>query len=380
MRPSAPTRRDALRSAVHGGMAFLTLTASIKILGSSAAAQTAQKIVMGTSPVNALIGSYVGQVDFFKEEGLDIEWTRFATGPPMMQAMTAGNIVVGDTGLANTIVAIARGLPLQALYLGACSTPRHPFERFMVMENSPIRTLDDLKDKKLAFLGPGSVPDMLLGALSRKTKIRKEDVQLIPMPGPSMPDALAQGLVDAIFAVPPSDTVAEQRYKARTIADASELVPYSGLTTLAVKHDFAEAHPEAVKKIVRACIRSGRWIEDNAAEARRAVTKNLGLPENLAAEMRIPLFSRNGLPVMPNVWHVYEMLVQAKTIDPVPDPAKLFNDAIVEPVKRFTLPVVEELGLQPDPELEKMLKADYPLLPKPVASYYADWERRLLKM
>jgi NMT1/THI5 like len=86
----------------------------------------------------------------------------------MMQAMAAGNIVVGDTGLANTIVAIARGLPLQALYLGACSTPRHPFERFMVMENSPIRTLDDLKDKKLAFLGPGSVPDMLLGGSAKR--------------------------------------------------------------------------------------------------------------------------------------------------------------------------------------------------------------------
>jgi ABC-type nitrate/sulfonate/bicarbonate transport system substrate-binding protein len=379
MRSYTPTRRNVLQAVVHSGIAFFTLSASMKTLGSSASAQTAQKIMMGTSPVTALIGSYIGQVDFFKEEGLDIEWTRFVTGPPMMQAMAAGNIVVGDTGLANTIVAIARGLPLQALYLGACSTPTHPFERFMVMETSPIRTLDDLKDKKLAFLGAGSVPDMLLGALSRKTKIRKEDVQLVPMPGPNMPDALAQGLVDAIFAVPPNDTLAEQRYKVRTIADASELVPYSGLTTLAVKRDFAEAHPEAVKKIVRACIRSGRWIEDNPAEARRAVTKNLGLPENLAAEMRIPLFSRNGLPVMPNVWHVYEMLVRAKTIDPHPDPAKLFNDAIVEPVKRFTLPAVEELGLQPDPELDKMLTADYPLLPKPAASYYADWERRLLK-
>ena len=69
--------------------------------------------------------------------------------------------------------------------------------------------------------------------------------------------------------------------------------------------------------------------------------------------MRIPLFSRNGLPVMPNVWHVYEMLVQAKTIDPLPDPAKLFNDAIVEPVKRFTLPAVEELGLRPTPKSKR---------------------------
>jgi hypothetical protein len=36
--------------------------------------------------------------------------------------------------------------------------------------------------------------------------------------------------------------------------------------------------------------------------------------------------------------------------------------------------------LQPDPEIEKILKGDYPLLPKSVESYYADWERRLLRM
>jgi hypothetical protein len=110
------------------------------------------------------------------------------------------------------------------------------------------------------------------------------------------------------------------------------------------------------------------------------MAKNLGLPEELAAHSRIALFSRNGLPVMPNVWHLYEMMVQAKTIDPHPNPAKLFNETIVEPTKRFTLPAAEELGLQPDPEIEAMIKGDYPLLPKPNESYYADWERRLLKM
>jgi hypothetical protein len=83
---------------------------------------------------------------------------------------------------------------------------------------------------------------------------------------------------------------------------------------------------------------------------------------------------------MPNVWHLYEMMVQVKTIDPHAYPAKLFNDGIVEPAKRLTLPAVEELGPQPDPDMEAMLKGDYPFLPKPVESYYADWERRLLRM
>ena len=221
---------------------------------------------------------------------------------------------------------------------------------------------------------------MFLGALPKRTKIRKEDIELVPMPAPNMPDALAQGLVDAIFAIPPADSVAEQRYKARTIANATDLVPYAGLGTIALKREFAESNPQAANKLFRACIRFTRWIDDNPADARRVMAKNLGLPEELAAHSRIALFSRNGLPVMPNVWHLYEMMVQAKTIDPHPNPAKLFNDGIIEPTKRFTLPAVEELGLQPDPEIEAMLKGGYPLLPKPVESYYADWERRLLKI
>ena len=376
MRYHRLSRRDALKTA----SALLTLSASAKSLGLSASAQVPDKIVVGTIPIIPVIGSYVGEVDFFKQEGLTVELTRFNNFAPVLQAMTAGSVVAGDMGVPASLIGLTRGLLLMAPFLVSFSTPSYPVERIMVMQDSPIKTLDDLKGKKLAFLGPGTVPDMFLAALPKRTKIRKEEIDLVPMPAPNMPDALAQGLVDAIFAIPPADTVAEQKYKARTVANATELVSYTGLGTFAVKREFAETHPEATKKLLRACIRFNRWIDDNPADARKVMAENLGLPQDLARETRIPLYSRNGLPVMPSVWHLYEMMVQVKTIDPHPDPAKLFNDGIVEPTKRFTLPVVEELGLQPDPEIEKMLKGEYPFLPKPVESYYADWERRLLKM
>jgi len=376
VRPHWPSRRDALKTAVT----LLTVSVSAKSLGLSASAQVPEKIVIGTIPIIPTIGSFIGQVDFFKEEGLTVELTRFNNFAPIMQAMTAGNLLVGDFGVAPSIIGLTRGLPLIAPFLTTFSTPSKPVERIMVMENSAIKALDDLKGKKLAFLGPGTVLDMFLTALPKRTKIRKEDIELVPMPAPNMLDALAQGLVDAIFAIPPADTAAEQKYRARTIANATDLVPYAGLGTVALRRDFAEANPEAAKKLLRACIRFDRWIGDNPADARKVMAKNLGLPEQLGAQSRIPLFSRNGLPVMPNVWHLYEMLLLVKTIDPHPDPAKLFNDTIVEPTKRLTLPAAEELGLQHDPEIERMLKGDYPFLPKPVESYYADWERRLLKM
>jgi NitT/TauT family transport system substrate-binding protein len=380
MSMSDTTRRRFFKTVADGGLALLTLSVSARALGLPASAQTPEKIVLGSLPINPLIAAYVGPVDFFKEEGLDVEITRFQAGPAMMQGIVAGNVVIGDTGLVPALVAMARGVPIIAPYLTAFCTPSHPFERIMVRQDSDIRSFDDLKGKKLAILGRGTVPDLMLGALGRKRKIRREDVEIVLLPPPSQPAALAQGQVDAIFATPPTDTVAERQYGARTLANGTDLVPFLGLTTVAVRRDFAEAHPEPTRRLFKACIRFARWIEDNQVLARSTAAKTLDLPSELGAQARIPLFARNGLPVMPNVWHAYEMLVQAKTLEPHPDPVKLINDAVVEPAKRYVQPALEELGWQPDPQVEAMLKGEYPLLPKPAASYYADWERRLLKI
>jgi ABC-type nitrate/sulfonate/bicarbonate transport system substrate-binding protein len=372
------TRRQVLERVGKGGLSLLTLSISARALGVSAWAET-PKIIIGSQPINPLLSSYLGDVDPFREEGLSVEITRFQAGPAIIQAMTAGNVVVADTGIVPAMVAAARGLPVYLPYLGSFGTPDRPIERIMVRADSPIRSLDDLKGKKLAILGRGTVPELMLGALAKKSSIRKEDLELVLIPPPNQPAALEQGLVDAIFAIPPTDTVAERQYKARTIANSPDLVPYLGPGAVVVRRDFADANPEVTKKIFKAWIRLARWIGDNEAAARRAAGKTLNLPEDLAAEMRMPRFARNGMPVMPNVWHVYEMLVAAKTIDPHPDPEKLINDTVIEPAKRFVLPALAALGEERDAPIEAMLKGDYPLLPKPAASYYADWERRIVK-
>ena len=57
---------------------------------------------------------------------------------------------------------------------------------------------------------------------------------------------------------------------------------------------------------------------------------------------------------MPNVLQAYEMLVQAKTIDPHPHPVRLINDGNVEPVKRFVLPALAALGEQKDEQIDEV--------------------------
>jgi len=358
-RTATITRRTLLMAA---GSSFLAATPR------KLAAQPPVAIKFGRAPVNAIISNYLGPVDFFRDEGVAIEPFRVDNPGQLFQAMASGEVPVAEVGVAPALIALVRGLPFIAPFLGSCSTPERPYERIMVLPNAPIHTLDDLKGKKMAFQGPGTVPDMLLGALPRRSKIRKEDIQLVPMPPPNQPDALGQGLVDAIFAIPPADTVAERKYSARTVADATELVPYSGLSTLIMRRDFAEAHSDAAGKILTAAIRFERWIDDNPAPARAAMGKNLALPDDLTATARLPVFARNGLPVMPNIWHVYQMLLEAKTVDPHPDPMKLFEERIVAPTRQFTLPAVERLGIESDPALEKNARSRIPAVAETAGS------------
>jgi NitT/TauT family transport system substrate-binding protein len=380
MRNDQLSRRGLMKQLGNGAVAFATISISSRVLGLPAAAQGAPKIVLAKLPLNAMVTTYLGDIDFFKEEGLAIEISASQTGPAINQALAAGGVVVGDTGLPPAMVAMTRGIPILAPHLGAFVTPTRPFERIFVKRNSPIRTLNDLKGKKLAILGRGTVAEFVLGALSKKSDVRKEDIELVLIPPPNQPAALEQGQVDAIFATPPTDTVAERQYKARSIANATDLVPYLGLAGLVVRRDFAETYPEPTKRLFKAAVKLARWTRDNETAARRTAAKNLGLTDEFASFSRLPLFARNGLQVMPNIWHIYEMMVQAKTIDRHPDPAKLFNDAVVEPAKRYLYPAVEQLGLQADDQIDGMLKGEYPLLPMPVASYYAEWEKKALKI
>lgn len=374
------SRRDAMKGVRNGAAAFVAISISLRALDLPAAAQSGPKIVLGKLPLNAMVTTYLGDIDFFKDEGLTVEIVPSQAGPAINQAIATGGVVVGDTGLAPAMIAMTRGIPILAPHLGAFITPARPFERILVKESSSIRTLDDLKGRKLAILGRGTIPELILGALGKKSRISKEDIELVLIPPPNQAAALEQGQVDAIFATPPTDTVAERQYKARSIANGTDIVPYLGAAGLIVRRDFAETYPEPTRRLFKAAIKLARWTRDNEAAARRAAAKNLGLPDELASANRLPLFARNGLQVMPNIWHIYEMMVAAKTIDAHPDPAKLFNDAVIEPVKRYVLPAVEELGLQADDQIEAMLKGEYPLLSRPVASYYAEWEKKMLKV
>ncbi len=376
MRAGAIDRRRLLTA----GAATLALTAMPRALGLPAAAAEAMppKIVIGTLPANTEVTAYLGEIDYFKDEGLAVELLHGADAPAVMQALVGGSSPLGDLSVAAALVATARGLPLLHPALGAIGTPRHPVSRIMVRGDSPIVEVPQLKGKKLALDQRGTLEDLGLAALKKTHGLAREEIEIVLLPAASQPQALAQGQVDAIYALPPVDAIAERRFEARTLINTADFVPYIGYGTLAMRRDFVDAYPGAARKAMTAWLRFCRWIDDHADAARKVSCANLDIGEDLRATVRVAYFARNGLPVMPNLWHIYEMLAAGKALDAASDPGRLFEEAVIEPTRRITLPALDALGWDKDAVVQDMLRASYPLLAKPPEAYYAEWEKKQL--
>lgn len=77
-----------------------------------------------------------------------ISWVEFPAGPQMLEALNVGSIDLGSTGDIPPIFAQAAGADL--VYVGV-EPPKPKAEVILVPENSPIKTVADLKGHKVAF-------------------------------------------------------------------------------------------------------------------------------------------------------------------------------------------------------------------------------------
>src|SRR5574343_1027654 len=80
--------------------------------------------------------------------GVKVSWTEFTAGPVQLEALNVGSIDFGDVGEAPPIFAQAAGAPL--VYAGA-TVPRPALEAVIVPEGSSIRSVADLKGKRVAY-------------------------------------------------------------------------------------------------------------------------------------------------------------------------------------------------------------------------------------
>ncbi|ATA60898.1 nitrate ABC transporter substrate-binding protein [Geobacillus stearothermophilus] len=208
-----------------------------------------------------------------KKLGYTVQWSLFPGGPQLLEAMNAGSLDFGHTGEAPPVFAQAAGTPL--LYV-ATTPPNPAAEAILVPKNSPIRTIADLKGKKVALNKGSNVHYLLVQALE-KAGLKLSDIQPVYLPPADARAAFEQGSVDAWVIWDPFYAAAEQGGKARVIADGQGLA--ANREFFFASRSFAEKHADVVNIILEELKKVDRWASNDPKGVAAFLAPELGIDE-----------------------------------------------------------------------------------------------------
>jgi sulfonate transport system substrate-binding protein len=207
--------------------------------------------------------------------GVSITWTEFNAGPVQLEALNVGSIDFGDVGEAPPIFAQAAGAPL--VYAGA-TVPRPRLEAIIVPKDSPIKSVADLKGKKVAY-NKGSNVQYFLVKLLEKNGLKYGDVQHVHLPPPDARAAFQKGAIDAWIIWDPFLAAAQKTLEARLLVDASGVV--NNRAYYFTSRDFATRNVDVLKIAIEEINAIDTWASKNKVAAAGELSAVLGLDKSI---------------------------------------------------------------------------------------------------
>ena len=211
------------------------------------------------------------------EQGVGVKWTEFPAGPVLLEGLNVGSIDFGTVGEAPPIFAQAAGANL--VYVG--NEPASPAsEAIVVPKGSSLRTLADLKGKKIALNKGSNVHYLLLKALE-KAGVAYADIQPVFLPPADARAAFERGSVDAWAIWDPFLAAAEKQLGARVLADGKGLV--ANYQFYLASRTYAEKHPEILRIVLDEVAKVDDWGRNNPDEVATILSAQTGLSKDVVA-------------------------------------------------------------------------------------------------
>lgn len=259
-------------------------------------AQSGPKIRIGYWPVAAGLPFFVAmEKGYFKEEGLTVEALKFAGAQQVMEAMLSGRSdgSANGTGSGNLGVGEIASPGLYKIIATNPSNAKYVLDEFLVPKDSPIKSIAELKGKRVAS-GPGIQNKTLAMVVLERAGATGATVTELPI-GQHVA-SLAAGQVDAVYTLEPTGTVGRLNNTTRLL-EAGVIAKYilgdpnapwhggsAALTT-----EFIKKYPAETKKYIAAYAKGIALVRNNPAEARQFLKGYTAIEGPLTGE--VPLAS-----------------------------------------------------------------------------------------
>ncbi|WP_323990919.1 ABC transporter substrate-binding protein [Nguyenibacter sp. L1] len=210
---------------------------------------------------------------------LPVQWSLFAGAPMLIQALAANAVDAGVIGDAPLVFAQAGGVPVKAI---AGIQTDGTTTAIVVAKNSPLRSVRDLKGKRVATLRAQTGHYLTLAAL-RAAGMKDDDVAFVFIPPVSAKLALQSGAVDAWATWGPYISDAKIADGAREIVNGGKLM--SGLSYVVATEAALRNRRDNLTAYLRRFRAAHRWMLTHQDAYAEVWGRDVGLPLPVARDV-----------------------------------------------------------------------------------------------
>ena len=204
------------------------------------------------------------------EQSTTADWKEFKHGPALLEAINANEVDVGYVGETPPVFAQAGGVNF--VYV-ASDPPAPKAEAIIVRKDSPLKTVADLRGKKIALNRGSNVHYLLVKALE-SAGLSINDIEVVYLaPGDARP-AYESGKVDAWVIWDPFLAAAEQA-GSRALTDGEHLV--DNRFFYVARRQFAEAEPALLRTVLAEFQTLSEWESEHAEDSAKILAESSGV-------------------------------------------------------------------------------------------------------
>jgi sulfonate transport system substrate-binding protein len=207
----------------------------------------------------------------FASQGVGVTWVEFSSGPPMLEAMNVGSVDYGAVGDSPPVFAQSAG----ANIVYAAGQPITNGQGILVQAASPIRTIADLRGRRVGFTKGSSAHNIVVQTLE-KAGLGYGDITPVYLTPPDAGPAFANGSIDAWAIWDPYFAIGETRQNGRILVNASEITKTNSFYI--ANRDFAKSHGATLRQIIDVTSSTAKWAETHRDEVAKSLSAVTGIP------------------------------------------------------------------------------------------------------
>jgi len=272
------------------------------------------------------------QTGIFAKHGLEIEASAFGGDARMQQALSADGIDVG-IGSGPGMAFMAKGVPAKAVAAMA-GVPRNM--AVMADYNKPIRTVDDLRGKKLGVTTVGSLTDWIGKRINAKNGWTTNGITTVPIGGMQPARAAVKtGQLDGYIGALESGYELEENKEWRVITSATPFVDHFITHVFFAREDLIAKRPDAVRAFLKGWFETIAFMKANKDKTVDITSKVINVSPSVvsrAYDEQIAIFSTDGVFDPKGVEVLKQSFIEMGLLKEIPDDKVMFTTEFV-PVK-----------------------------------------------